>query len=421
MRSRSVTLIFLLVGLTACGWNQPDFDAGRSNSNPFENTLTVENVGSLQHHVIPTTGTFPPRVLTVGDLVLVSGAGGVDAFPSTACPRADNGPCTARWHRDGQLLTADGSSIYLRTSATTFDSFGLDGVLNHHYDTTPAAGFGLSRLASTGTYLVAELFKSGGTPTSRGTAYASVFSANCTANPCAPERSIPLATKYGSYFNWAAKGSVLYSADPSNFDHLTAWDLGAGTALWSAVAVPNDIRVSNGLLYSTGGVVFDANGVNGCSGTPLICTPLRNLDGAYEPDSISGTRVMDVYALPGNPSPPSELRFWRTDAVGCTPSPVSCPSVARSAPMTFASVISTSRLAFTVASVSSIGTANYLRAFDITGAAGCTGTPLVCAPLLDFNFANNLTFGNLVVAGGRVYAPTSDGAIHVFSLPGAIS
>ena len=118
MRSRSVTLIFLLVGLTACGWNQPDFDAGRSNSNPFENTLTVENVGSLQHHVIPTTGTFPPRVLTVGDLVLVSGAGGVDAFPSTACPRADNGPCTARWHRDGQLLAADGSSIYLRTSAT---------------------------------------------------------------------------------------------------------------------------------------------------------------------------------------------------------------------------------------------------------------------------------------------------------------
>ena len=85
------------------------------------------------------------------------------------------------------------------------------------------------------------------------------------------------------------------------------------------------------------------------------------------------------------------------------------------------SVASTSRLAFTVASVSSIGTANYLRAFDITGAAGCTGTPLVCAPLLDFNFANNLTFGNLVVAGGRVYAPTSDGAIHVFSLPGALS
>ena len=411
------------VVLASCTWGQPAFDSGRSNSNAFEVSLRPDNVGQLEGHVIPSTGSsLAPLVLTVGDSILIGNfPAGVDAYPANACPRSDNGPCTARWHADGQLLTTDLTTTFVTAGATTFAALDSNGAPLRTFDTTPAPGFGLVAASVSGPYLLAQLVKPGPTPTSSDTEEIAVFSRGCSASACTPERTLSLFSKYGSNFHWAAQDDVLYAATAGG---MSARSLATGTTLWQTnlgvgVGV-TDIRLRGGLVYATGGHIYDAAGIQGCSGNPTICTPVRTLTGAYEVDSIASTRALDHVIPAGFPLPPSDIRFWRTDAVGCSGLPLTCDPVARTNPYAALSdPISTDRLAFTVSTVASIGNHYHLLAFDLAGIADCTGSPTVCAPLLDLDFST-VQGKPTAATNGRVYVPTTDGAVHVFSLPGDV-
>ena len=91
MRTRLVTLgAVLITALSACGWTQPGFDSGHSQSNPSESRLTAANVGTLVSHTVtvPTAGI--DSFFVVGPWLIVNAGGNAVAYDRTACPRADS-------------------------------------------------------------------------------------------------------------------------------------------------------------------------------------------------------------------------------------------------------------------------------------------------------------------------------------------
>ena len=141
------------------------------------------------------------------------------------------------------------------------------------------------------------------------------------------------------------------------------------TPLWTTAETPlanpdAPVAVSGGRLFRATGTelrVYDAAGVQGCSGVPKVCAPLWSAP-------IGGT-------VSGQPP--------------------GAPAVANG-------VVYTGDNDGTV------------KAFDATGQTGCTGTPKVCTPLWTTTVPGSV--GALEVANGRLFIPSGT-IVTVFALP----
>jgi outer membrane protein assembly factor BamB len=180
--------------------------------------------------------------------------------------------------------------------------------------------------------------------------------------------------------------------------------------VWTAAsgAVTSTPVVSDGLVYvgtaSNRLVAYDADGVDGCSGAPVVCTPSwrsGNLFGAIVGSPAVAGGV--VYAAGVS------QRLYAFDAKGganCTGTPLTCT------PLWTATLGGEARASVTVADgrvfVSAIvGFDHVLYAFDAAGVTGCSGAPKTCTPLWTASapIVSLATAGRATpaVADGRVY------------------
>ncbi len=182
--------------------------------------------------------------------------------------------------------------------------------------------------------------------------------------------------------------------------------------------------VANGVVYyatsfSNPGQVlaFDGNGVTNCAGALApVCQPLwagtLTGDPLYTTPAVAGGRVYVV----STPTTPQAGGFGVVDvfdaagSAGCTGSPVVC------APLMTA--LDSSANDFATSPTVANGVL-YMggRAFDALGGLGCipTGTPpITCAPL--WNVPNGLV-SNTTIVDANVLVGGTDGFVHVYRLP----
>jgi hypothetical protein len=222
-----------------------------------------------------------------------------------------------------------------------------------------------------------------------------------------------------------ANGHVFssYSAVGAPNGTLLAFD---GSATYSPVwtaSLPGvgsqDIAVADGVVVTTaqtptGSVVvaYDAAGVRNCSGQPKVCTPLWTSDpwtGAGF-DAAPALANGVLYRAVGN-----QLRAYDLHGVqGCSGTPVVCQKlwVATVGPNVTAPAVA-NNVVYTSASDGTV------EAFDAQGVTGCSATTRVCGALWDTNLGS--AAGPVEVSGGRVYVGTGDptgfgtGSVRVFA------
>lgn len=267
-------------------------------------------------------------------------------------------------------------------------------------------------------------------------AYAADGSTNCPGTPtvCNPlwtasaggASSLPVttdpATDGTTVFIGGADGT-LYAFDATGTTNCTGTTPRTCAPLWQAAApdeyggignLPAPAVTSSFVYYPVGDALdaFDPAGQNGCSGTPVTCTPLWTGDvGAAATDGWPVVSGNVVYQAAGaNPS-----NVFAFDAAGvrnCAGTPTTC------APLW------TDQTKSSFAVTPAIGPDGNLYAgfseldeFSTDGTTGCSGTPVVCNPLHTALLNNGLTLApsladDVVVLG--VFNFNTAGTIEAF-------
>jgi hypothetical protein len=173
-----------------------------------------------------------------------------------------------------------------------------------------------------------------------------------------------------------------------------------------SVADDGAFVVAGGLLYvatTTGATsgevrVYDAQARSGCSGAPVVCTPLWI---ASVPSSIVGGPVVADGSLFVNSALNRLNVFDATGSTGCTGIPRVCQAVWTAPALGLAPLVD--------GGVVYVNWNAELRAYDAAGTDGCGGSPKVCQPLWtgvvpDCNAAT-LCYptDGIVAVGGRVF------------------
>ena len=430
MRTRLVTLgAILIIALGACGWTQPGFDSGHSQSNPSETRLTAANVNSLESHTVTVANASVDSFFVVGPWLIVNAGGNAVAYDRTACPRADNGACTPIWTRTNRTFkSSNGTSVmFFSTGINTFEATDMMGTTLWDATTSGATGpstgnFSAKAFTISGTNLLVAIDQYLGHGSSA--AVMNVFSTTgCGAPTCIPARTIPLRGGPVTDPPWAASGNVLYT-DAGVFD------VTSGARLWSFDGDAFFLQVRNGKVYASregppaAVDVFDAAGSAGCSGAPKICQPIQKLQNGVT--RAVSSRLVTASTLAGSSGPDAKLFLYPTDGSTCSTAPATCAPAATatlgSSTSFVSSVASTEQLVFATGQTTGPlpATNHSLFAFDGALGNGCAGAPKVCTPLFTFTLTN-INLGQPEIWGGRVYAAGSNGKLYVFSLPGDVS
>jgi putative pyrroloquinoline-quinone-binding quinoprotein len=225
-----------------------------------------------------------------------------------------------------------------------------------------------------------------------------------------------------------ATGAAGCSAAPATCTPL--WT--APTAYFDGMTVADgDVFVTEGLGY--GVRAFSATGSENCSGTPKVCTPLwetsTNIStgpgfepGSGSPVVANGVLYVPGYGDGGAPSTGGALvaAFDPAGKTGCSGTPVIC------APMW-----TTEGLPVSTANGGSPAIANgvlyiangaTLYAFDAAGSTNCSGTSKVCDPLWTAAMPGAGPISSApAVAGGVVYVGTSSKGLYAFDAAGSVN
>ena len=170
--------------------------------------------------------------------------------------------------------------------------------------------------------------------------------------------------------------------------------------------------VGDGTSPTTGTLMaFDANGVQGCTGTPATCQPLWS---APVPGDAEHLGLVGIAVSGGHVFVPTESGVVVFDAKGgsgCSGTPTVCAPLAT---LTFGASPGT-RGSVTIANgVAYVGSMDGLFAFDANLSQGCSGSPLVCQPLL--HVLGGTSVSTPAVVDGRVHV-MSNGQVVTLGLP----
>jgi outer membrane protein assembly factor BamB len=179
------------------------------------------------------------------------------------------------------------------------------------------------------------------------------------------------------------------------------WTGTFGTA--PAAATTPVLTVADGRVYAVGQTdsasgtpaslaVFDAAGSTGCGGTPVVCQPVFRTTASVAPWAYPA--VADGRLFVTGSDGVTVLVFDAKGQTGCT--------VAVCSPL-FRLQTNAAAAVSVADGVAYVAAGGKLLAFDATGASGCSGTPLTCAPRWTSAATGSATTEPPVVLSGRVY------------------
>ena len=440
MRRQLIVFGVFVLALGACAWGQPGRDASRSGYNPLETAITAANVGKLglnwqaAESITGPGGSMPvsdgAHVFRVigqlnGDMTLL-------AYPvdgGAQCTSTQPKVCPAQWStklpfaptiEQPQAIVADGR-IFVggSDSAGRFIVVGFDSARDSacpgstptcapvwRADISAAWGGPRSDLSASGGRLyVTE-------PTAPAVAAFDVTGGiNCTAT--VPTECTPLFVAGTPVLDAPAIGVGRLFVTGMAFDALGVTGCAAGVCapLFSVDADPSSQAVAGSLFYAAvGGYVdaFDASGVAGCSGAPVVCarqfralTPsLTDVDIL----AVAGDRLV-LRGTNGSGGISSLYTLDATGVQGCSGVPKSCAPLWVSALPKDEGVRGSAASGSLLFVVSGSGsTAASLRVFDTHGAP-CASPPTSCSALRTLSLSEPnvsapiLTNGHLIVGG----------------------
>lgn len=346
---RALPLVVVLALATACnGWLSFRGDPGLSGFNPNESVLTPANIASLQE----VFATAPATGGLEGGPVV---ANGVVYVTSTA----------------GELLA--------------YDARGSANCSGSPVRCVPLWRAGLPAYSAAAPTISGDLvYVVSGSTDAPGTlqAFRAGTGASCALDGSGPTRTCAPV--------WQANVTSPFAAPTVADGVLYTIDLSTG---------------------STRLVAFDAAGVNGCGGQPVVCSPLwATADGSthvapavanglvYQPQTSGVVHAYDARGERGcSGSPKTCAPLWST-----TPPP----------PMDnepFAAPV--------VGGFLVMRASRSLQVFDALGSTGCAGTPVVCQPLWSATVGQQGLLVFDAVAHGNVYV-MADSQIAVYDLAG---
>jgi hypothetical protein len=406
----------MAIGLLAsgCDWSQFAFSSGHNGDNSGDTAITPANVSTLTAHFSAsdgTTGAVIPQAVVNG-VLYVSNASGLETYSATGTTGCSGSPvvCTPLWSYSpgppvGNIAVVNGV-VYASTSSglEAFDAAGHTNCSGTPTVCTPlwsASGtFGTPTVsngfvyATTGTNLDV-LDASGSTDCSGAPKVCSPVwtSHNIHGGVVSVSGGIAYALTfvggtYGGVVALDAAGSRGCSGTPKVctplWEYATNYPITGGYAVVSGVALYVDTFYSPAPRQFGGDIEgFDANGVNGCSGSPTVCAPLwSNPAFALNTAPLAGdgseflTAPVNFGIVAIDPNGVSE---WHTTGTNAT-------------------AIGGSVLYGTD------GTNVY--AYDAGGSAGCSGTPKICGSLW------SAPGTDAIIANGMLYASTTNSSGH---------
>ncbi len=196
--------------------------------------------------------------------------------------------------------------------------------------------------------------------------------------------------------------------------------------LWTATTSPAaplaDPTVGSGVMVVQSGstlVGFDAEGETRCSGAPKTCAPLWSTDPSIPGDSgptVAGNLVYQgVRGTATEPEATGLAVYDLAGVQGCSGPPAVCEPLWTDLTPTFSTPVGAPSVADGVAYLVSGET---LYAFDATGTVGCSGTAKTCEPLWTAAIDGGPGRGAPVVADGKVFV-TSEGLARVVGFDAA--
>ena len=391
MKRSPFTLIVIVFALTGCGWLQAGYDAGHSNSNDGETTITSANVGQLVDHVIPAPvpGTPIDATITVTDHLLVVSGQTVYAYSTKTCPSASGSPCPALWQAPAtaKSLASDGQRIFISNNGV--DVRNLSGELLWH---TAIGGTHIA-ISNGKVFTTNTRFE---TVTTSHTVYLArhdlfTFRADCDPGVCGSEQ---ISGWEGPTIVTSVDLTQYSGIPPTVFDGMAHFD-----------------RIRDGILVNKRGR-YDLR-VPACQATEPTCAPNATYTGMADPVALSPTHVFDRQFDQQFPTSAKGLVWYAGVTSPCPGVPAACAPQAQAALTRYGP---TSVGGNVVYATSATG----IDAFAENGITNCTNaTPRICSPLAHLNLGAPPT-GEIQIANRRVYVNTGS-QIHLLSLPGEIS
>jgi hypothetical protein len=228
---------------------------------------------------------------------------------------------------------------------------------------------------------------------------------------------------------------VLYSLDGQGYLHAFDATGGAGctgspivcSPLWSSsTAAGRSLTVDSGKVYAVGmsGLnVYDAAGVTGCSGSPKVCGPLWTTGtfvfiGPGAPAVVNGvvyvTGTRPLLPLPGGAY---VIAYDARGSTNCTAGVCSPLWSSTAAPTDLLYQAPLAVANGMVYAAEGTGVAG----FDASGSTACTGTPKVCSPLWTATTPtqlSSLAYGGPAVANGTLFVAGLGGTLYAFDASG---
>ena len=254
---------------------------------------------------------------------------------------------------------------------------------------------------------------------------------NCSGSPlrCRPLWRGVLPATYTAAAPTIGGGFVYVVSDGTSPGGLKAFRTGTGTGCPSVSGTPTcapvwqaDVASTFGSPTVVGGVLyasswtsqstlvlmaFDAAGVNGCGGSPVVCTALWTAAGGNvtAPAVANGfVYLTDRGGMVGAYDAHGQQR--------CSGTPKTC------APLWTTTAFAGTHDAFSAPVVGgyiAVHRDTTLEVFDAHGSLNCAGSPAVCQPLWSAQLNQGSVLALDAVAYGNVYA-LSDGQVAVFDL-----
>jgi hypothetical protein len=421
----------LAIGLLAsgCDWNQLGFSSGHSGDNAGETSITPTNVSTLTEHFSASdeTGDDATPDAVVNGVLYASDAAGVEAYSAngtTGCSGSST-VCSPLWSYAtgaiGNDVPAVLNGVVYVSSSSQLEAFDASGETNCSGSplvcqplwTAPGA-FGSPTISGGTTFVTTssalEAFNAAGQTNCSGTP--KVCRAMWTspiANP-SPVATVSSGIAY-VISDDGVTGSIVVALDATGSRDCSGSPK-VCTPLWTYQPTYDRITdsyvvVSGSTLYVNTYVstteppsiegdleAFDASGVDGCGGTPTVCSPTGSSpnnspslaspvvgDGAvFEPLGLGPAYGFAAYSANIQDG---ASRLWES-SVGAYPEALG-------------------------GSVLLAGNGATIYAFDAGGSASCSDS--ICSPLW------SVSGTAAIIANGTVYLGTASSGIVAYGLP----
>lgn len=457
MRARFLpAVVVVLVVAAACGWPMDRFDAGRTGHNTLDRKVGTANVDMLTTEwtgPLATDMDVWSSPIVAGNNVYLGHTDNqlyvFDANGKTNCSGAPT-LCEPLWTSPtGGAISSTPAldpvgTIFVGSDDGKLYAFDADGVDNCSGAPLVCDAFWT---ATTGGPVSSPLFVDGVVYVSADKLYAfdAQGQANCSGTPtvCEPLWTAEVGTEFFPPGRPAFADGVLYVTAGMTLSALDAKGQAncSGTPitcapLWTATpdcsAISSCVMfppaVAEGTVYvgsnqsdefPDGGVLyaFDADGVEGCSGSPITCEPLWEAltRAQFNSPAVARGQVYVTDFIFRESDFSTEGRVLAYDAAGrrgCSGEPVRCTPLWRTGDISRVSG-APSVASGVVYVANALG---HVLAFDALGGIGCDGSPVVCTPLWSSEMLVGSIQSSPTPVNGRMFIGER-GALHVFAVP----